>query len=165
MREPVEFERLGIEHQTEVMHILNYYIENSFAAFPEKKLPDTFYGNLLEMTKGYPAYAVKADGKVIGFSFLRAYNPLAFNESTEITYFIDKDYSGRGIGKMILNKIEKDAKSRGIRNILASINSRNTHSLKFHEKNGFVECGKFPGIGEKFGKRFDIIWMIKKIIY
>lgn len=152
MKQPVEFESLGIEHQTEVLNILNYYVENSFAAYPEKKLLDAFYGNLLEITKGYPAYAVKIDGRVIGFSFLRAYNPLAFNESSEITYFIDKDYSGKGIGKIILDKIEKDAKDKGICNILASISSQNVHSLKFHEKNGFVQCGKFPEIGKKFGR-------------
>ncbi len=163
MEQPIEFENLGIEHQTEVMNILNYYVENSFAAYPDKKLPDAFLGDLLEMTKGYPAYAVKMGGKVVGFSFLRAYNPLAFSETAEITYFIDKDYSGKGIGKIILDKIEGDAKNKGICNILASISSQNPHSLKFHEKNGFVECGKFPEIGEKFGTKVDVIWMIKKI--
>ncbi|WP_310600499.1 N-acetyltransferase family protein [Desulfobulbus sp.] len=163
MKRSIELKSLGAEHQGEVMNILNYYVENSFAAYPEKKLPDAFYGNLLEMTKGYPAYVVKIDGKVIGFSFLRAYNPVAFNESAEITCFIDKDYSGKGIGKIILNKIEESGKNKGICNILASISSQNASSLKFYEKNGFVECGRFPEIGKKFGKKVDVVYMIKKI--
>ena len=164
MNQAIEFENLNIRHQTEVISIFNYYVENSYAAYLEKRVPDAFFGNLLEMTKGYPAYAVKMNEKVIGFCFLRAYNPFpAFSESTEITYFMDKDYSGKGIGKIILDKIEEDAKEKGICNILASISSLNINSLKFHKKNGFIECGKFPEIGKKFGKAFDIIWMIKKI--
>ena len=146
------------------MAIFNYYVENSYAAYPEKKVPDTFFVHMLEITKGYPAYAVKMNEKVIGFCFLRAYKPFsAFSESAEITCFIDKDYSGKGIGKVIFDKLEKDAKEMGICNILASITSLNVNSLKFHEKNGFIECGKFSKIGKRFGKKFDIIYMIKKI--
>ena len=159
------FEELNEEHKIDIMSILNYYVENSYAAFPEKKLDDTFFGNLLCMTEGYPAYAVKMDEKVVGFAFLRAYNPFStFNETAEITYFIDKDYSGKGLGRIILNKIEEEAKAKGICNILASISSKNIHSIKFHEKNGFVKCGEFSEIGRKFGNTFDVIWMIKNLL-
>ena len=160
----VIFEELNEEHKNDVMSILNYYIENSYAAFPEKSLPDEFFGKLMCMTEGFPAYAVKMDEKVVGFAFLRAYNPFStFRETAEITYFIDKDYSGKGLGRKILDKIEEDAKAKGICNILASISSKNAHSIKFHEKNGFVKCGEFSEIGRKFGNAFDIIWMIKKL--
>ena len=161
----ITFEKLNEEHKIDVMSILNYYVDNSYAAFPEKSLPDEFFGNLMRMTEGYPAYAVKMDEKVVGFAFLRAYNPFStFRETAEITYFIDKDYSGKGLGRIILDKIEEDAKSKGICNILASISSKNEHSIKFHEKNGFVKCGEFPEIGRKFGNPFDIIWMRKNLL-
>ena len=160
----VTFEELNEEHKIDVMRIFNYYAEKSYAAYPEKRLPYAFFGNIMGMTEGYPAYAVKMDDKVAGFAFLRAYNPFStFSETAEITYFIDKDYSGKGLGRIILDKIEEDAKAKGIRNILASISSKNVHSIKFHEKNGFVKCGEFPKIGRKFGNTFDIIWMIKPL--
>src|SRR5574344_414334 len=107
MEELIEFEDLMIEHKTKVMDIFNYYIENSYAAYPEKRLPDDFYVRILDMTKGYPAFVIKANGIIIGFCFVRAYNPFpAFNETVEISYFIDKGYSGKGIGKLALNKLE-----------------------------------------------------------
>jgi len=159
------FEKLNKEHEIDVMSIFNYYVENSYAAYPEKSLPDVFFKNLMCMTEGYPAYTVKMDEKVVGFAFLRAYNPFpTFNETAEITYFIDKDYSGKGLGRIILDKIEEDAKVKGICNILASISSKNVHSIKFHEKNGFVKCGEFPEIGRKFGNTFDVIWMRKNLL-
>jgi len=164
MKHSVKFENLNKEHVPEITGIYNYYVENSYAAYLEEKVTDDFFYNLLESTKSYPAYAIKADEKVVGFCFLRAYNQSSlFSETAEITYFIDKDYSGKRIGVIILDRIEEKAKERGICNILASISSLNDNSLKFHKKNGFIECGKFPGIGKKFGKTFDVIWMFKKL--
>lgn len=164
IEEKIEFEDLRIEHKTEVMNIFNYYIENSYAAYPEKRLPDEFYARILDMTKGYPAFVIKANSIIIGFCFVRAYNPFpAFSETVEISYFINRSYSGKGIGKLALLKLEEESGKKGIKTILASITSLNPESIKFHQKNGFIECGKFREIGKKFGKVFDIIWMEKKI--
>jgi len=33
----IEYVKMGIEHANDVMLIFNYYIENSFAAYPEQK--------------------------------------------------------------------------------------------------------------------------------
>jgi len=64
---------------------------------------------------------------------------------------------------MILERFINEAKSLGIDHILASISSLNQKSMDFHLKNGFKECGRFPGIGEKFGNTFDMIWMQRQI--
>jgi phosphinothricin acetyltransferase len=154
------------KHGREVMDIFNYYVENSFAAYPEQKLPYEFFGKFLEMTRGYPAYVIKnnADGKVIGFCFLRAYNPMPiFRETAEISYFLDKDEAGKGIGKDALGLLEREGRKMGIKYILANISSRNDQSLHFHQKNGFIECGRFLNIGRKSGKDFDVVWMEKEI--
>lgn len=160
----INFENMSLKHQKEIMDIFNYYAENSFSAYPESKLPVEFYGKFLEMTKGYPAFAIIYVGNVAGFCFIRAYNPFpAFKETAEITYFISKEFTGKGIGKAALDKLEAEAKNIGVKNILASITSENMQSISFHKKFGFTECGKFEGIGKKWNKSFDIIWMQKKI--
>lgn len=82
MKQSLEFENLDMSHMAEVMSIFNYYVENSYAAYAEMKMPDTFFSTILEMTKGYPAYIVKVNDKVAGFCFIRAYNPFpAFSET------------------------------------------------------------------------------------
>ena len=63
----VTFEELNGGHKIDVMNIYNYYVENSYAAYPEKKLEYSFFENIMNMTKGYPAYAIKMDEKVVGF--------------------------------------------------------------------------------------------------
>ncbi len=160
----IVFEPITQEHKNKVMDIFNYYAENSFAAYPETKLPDEFFNMFLEIANKYPVYAIKIEGlyKVVGFCLLRSYNPIpSFKETAEISYFIDKDYVGQEIGKKALDMLEKDAKKLGIRTILANISSKNTASIMFHQKNGFVERGRLAEIGRKFGEYFDIIWMQK----
>ena len=158
------FERMSIEHKKEIMDIFNYYVENSFAAYPDTILPYDFYGKFMEMTKDYPAFSIKVECKIVGFCFLRAYNPFpTFKETAEITYFIDKDFKGKGIGKIALMKLEMEARQKGIKIILANIASVNEESLAFHIKNGFKECGRFEKIIKKKDKKFDIVRMQKMI--
>lgn len=160
----ITFENMSEKHRDGVMNIFNYYAENSFSAYPEKQLPIEFYGKFLEMTKGYPSFTILYENKIAGFCFLRAYNPFpAFKETAEITYFISKEYTGKGLGKAALDKLEAEAKNIGIKNILASITSENIQSISFHKKSGFTECGRFKCIGKKWEKPFDIIWMQKEI--
>jgi len=160
------FVKMTKEYSKEVMDIFNYYIENSFAAYPESKLTYEFYNKFLETTKGYPAFIIKNknDGKIVGFCFLRAYNPFpVFKETAEITYFLEKNEIGKGIGKEALNKLERKAKKIGIKKLLANISSENITSIEFHKKNGFKECGRFHSIGKKKDKHFDIVWMEKTL--
>ncbi len=162
----VQFEALQEGHAREVMDIFNFYIAHGFAAYPETALPESFFGKLLEMTAGYPAFAMKdaEGGGTIGFCFLRPYNPFAtFKKTAEITYFIKPDFTGRGLGAQALARLELEAKGKGIRFLLASISSKNEMSLAFHKKNGFWQCGNFKNIGEKRGEPFSVVWMQKEL--
>ena len=62
--------------QKEIIDIFNYYVENSFAAYPEQKLPYECFYHFLEICEGYPAITAKDEqGNILGFGMLRAYNP------------------------------------------------------------------------------------------
>ncbi|MCK9627161.1 MAG: N-acetyltransferase family protein [Bacteroidales bacterium] len=162
--EKFEFVKMDQDHGKEIMEIFNYYIETTTAAYPQHPLPEAFFGKILEVTAEYPAFTILSDKKVVGFCFLKPHNPLpTFRRSAEITYFIKKEYTGKGLGKMALEILEQEAPKTGIKNILASISGDNDGSINFHRKNGFVECGRFKDAGEKFGKTFDVVWMIKKV--
>lgn len=160
----IEFAPMCEEHGPEIMEIFNHYIANSFAAYPDTTLPPQAFALFLQMTKGYPAFAIMDGSRLIGFCFLRAYNPMpAFSATAEITSFIHPEFTGMGIGRSALAKIEEAARGAGIRRILASISSLNAGSIRFHAVNGFLECGRFHGIGVKKGNVFDVVWMEKEI--
>ena len=95
---------------------------------------------------------------------MRAYNPFpTFARTAEISYFIEQGYTGRGLGKAALARLEEEARARGIRCLLASVSSANEQSLAFHRRNGFSECGRFLRVGEKKGMAFDVVWMQKEL--
>lgn len=146
-----------------IIDIFNYYVENSFAAYPEQSVSYDFFDLLLKASDGYPAIVVN-DGKgaVIGFGMLRSYHPLSvFSKTAEISYFIKPDWVGKGLGKKMLDYLINKGKDKGITSILASISSLNQPSIRFHQRNGFIECGRFKNIGEKKGQIFDLVFMQK----
>ncbi|MGA1792093.1 MAG: N-acetyltransferase family protein [bacterium] len=161
----IRIKALTRNHQTEVMDIFNYYIENSFAAYPEDPLPYEFFDRLLKICEGYPAIiAENEDSHIIGFGMLRAYHPFpTFSGTAEISYFIRPEFTGKGVGQMMLDYLVNKAKEKGIASILASISSLNQGSINFHRRNGFVECGRFKGIGRKKGRVFDVVYMQKML--
>ena len=162
---PYSIRPMSAQDREPIMDIFNFYVENSFAAYPETKLPYQAFDMFLKMSKGYPAGTVlDQEGKVVGFGMLRAYHPMpAFSKTAEITYFLHPDHTGKGIGKKLLDYLEKGAREMSLENILASISSLNDGSVEFHRKNGFKDCGLFKDIGSKKGKTFDMVWLQKKL--
>lgn len=152
---------ISAEDRESIIDIFNYYVENSFAAYPENKLPYESFDMFLQMANGFPRGTIKnQDGKIVGFGMLRAHNPMpTFSQTAEVTYFIHPDHTGKGMGRMLLDYLENGAVEKGITNILANISSLNPSSIKFHQKNGFIECGRFRKVGKKKGRQFDTVWM------
>jgi L-amino acid N-acyltransferase YncA len=159
------FELLTIKHQKSVINIFNYFVKNTFAAYPIIQAKKDFFDNLMEMSIDYLAVVIKADGnKIVGFAALWSYGcRMTFNETAELFYFILPEHSRKGLGKTILDRFAKEARRRGIYNLLVNISSKNHQSVAFHRKYGFKECGRLQKIGKKFGKSFDVIWMQKKL--
>ena len=81
----IRFEKMGEGDREAVIDLFNYYIENSFAAYPDKKVPYGLFDQFLALTEGYPAFTVRDEesaDRIVGFAFLRPYHPL-------------RDFSGR----------------------------------------------------------------------
>lgn len=164
---PIDYTLRAIlpEDREPVMDIFNYYVETSFAAYPDTKLPYQAFDLFLQMSNGYPRAAVTSPaGKVVGFGMLRPHHLLpTFAQTAEVTYFIHPDHTGWGIGKKLLGFLEEGARKKGITTILASIASLNPGSVRFHERNGFVEVGRLVKVGKKLGEEFDTVWMQKML--
>ena len=152
-------------HGRAIIDIFNYYVRQSFAAYPDQPVPYEFFGRFQQMTQGYPAYVAKVEsGQVVGFGFLRPFHPAGTLQRTaEVTYFLSPEFTKQGIGTALLNRLVEEAIPRGIALLVASISSKNEESIAFHRKNGFRECGRFERAGRKYGQDFDIVWMQRQL--
>ncbi len=153
------------EDREAVIDIFNHYVEHSFAAFPESRLPYQAFDMFRQMAHGYPSGAIAdQNGVVVGFGMLRAHNPMpVFSGTAEWTCFIDRRHTGAGLGKTMLAFLESGGRQMGITNILAHISSLNEASIGFHLKHGFTECGRFENVGKKNGRLFSSVWMQKTL--
>jgi phosphinothricin acetyltransferase len=158
---PVKLEPLSTEHGGPVIDIFNHYIEHTFAAFLEDKVPYPFFNVLLRTAEGYPAAAVKTEaGDVVGFGLLRPHSPLPTTAGTaEISSFLHPDHCGRGIGGILLDHLLEAAAAKGIHTVLAAVSAVNEPSIRFHRKHGFVECGRFREVFRKKSRYVDTVWM------
>jgi phosphinothricin acetyltransferase len=59
----------------------------------------------------------------------------------------------------MLERIVAEARRKGIDSILANVSSLNEESLRFHERHGFSECGRFRNVARKKGRDLDAVWM------
>jgi len=153
--------KVSEEDGKDITDIFNYFVENSFAAYPEKRVQNVFFERLKQLAGGFPIYAIGiSGGGLAGFGLLRPYHLLeTFKRTAELTYFILPMHISKGLGTKLLNVLIEEAKKKGFDSLLASISSLNEISLNFHLKNGFTECGRFKRIGRKFGQDFDEVWM------
>lgn len=160
-----KLEPVRAEDGNQVIDIFNYYVENSFAAYPEDRVPYEFFQSFLNLTQGCPFLVAKdVSDRIVGFGSLRPYSPMpTFSHAAEITYFFSPEHTSKGLGKQMLDRLITEARRMGIATVLASISSLNQTSLAFHKKNGFVESGRFIGIGRKKGQEFDVVWMQRMV--
>ena len=153
------------EHRKPVMGIFNFFIEKTFAAYPEAPLSEGVFDQFLALSRKYPAIVVKDQGgHVVGFAFLQPYHPAdSFRHTAVATYFILPEHTRKGIGARILEDFIREARKKGLKHLLVNISSLNPGSIEFHRKNGFRKCSTFSDIGHKTGKTFSVVWMERAI--
>ncbi len=156
----VEMQR---RHGQAVLAIINHYIINDFAAFPEQPVGIAFFEGMLRRASGYPALVVKKGRSAeVGFGLLTPHHIVpTFRRTAEISYFLHPDHTRHGLGSLLLSRLLAEGQPKGVDNVLARISSHNQASLAFHQKHGFTLCGRFRRAGRKFGRDFDEVWMQK----
>lgn len=85
--------------------------------------------------------AVKND-QVAGYIGYRQPIPIPSNQHVlEIDIGIHPDFQGQGIGKKLLQYMEKWAKTAGYKKISLRVLATNPNAINFYKKNGYVEQG------------------------
>ncbi len=77
--------------------------------------------------------------------------------TVEHTIHVREDAWGRGVGRLLIGALVEHARAAGRRVLIAAIDGENVESIAFHERLEFVEVGRLPGVGEKFGRRLDLV--------
>ncbi len=104
--------------------------------------------------------ALAANGDVAGFAYLsRMSDKSGWRFAREDTIYLAPAYRGRGVGRVLLEALLGEARTIGLRVIVASITSENAASVALHRRCGFEIVGTLKNAGFKFGRWLDTTYM------
>jgi phosphinothricin acetyltransferase len=70
--------------------------------------------------------------------------------------YVDRNCRGKGIGKLLLQKIIDAARELKLHSIIAGIDAENEVSIELHKKLGFKEAAHLKEVGYKFDRWLDL---------
>ena len=149
---------------TAILAIINEAILNSTALYDyhPRSLDQQIAIFEDKISKGFPVIIAEMNNKVIGFGY---YSEFRFREAYKFTVehsvYADKNYIGKGIGKLLLTELIQLAKAQNLHTMIGVIDSENTNSIDFHKKFGFENVGFIKESGFKFDRWLHSVFMQK----
>jgi phosphinothricin acetyltransferase len=144
-----------------IAEIYNYYIVNTTTSFETEPLSvDDMRQRIASISDRFPYFVWVADGRVVAYCYAHEWKErAAYSHTWETTVYIDAAYQGQGIGRKLMMALIAECRTRGAYVMVACITAENSCSIRFHQKLGFAAVSHFIGVGEKFGRRLDVVDM------
>lgn len=115
-------------------------------------------------TKSYPVIVAAEGEQVLGYASFGDFRPFeGFRISVEHSVYVAESARGRGLGRALVEALFAPARALGKQVMIGGITAGNDASLRLHAQLGFVETGRMPGIGLKFGQRMDLVFMQREL--
>ncbi len=111
--------------------------------------------------RGLPWLVAEEDGGVLGYAYAGAFRPrAAYRYTVEDSIYVAPDAAGRGLGRSLLQALIAECEALGLRQMAAVIgDSGNAASIGLHRSCGFELLAVLPGLGFKFDRWVDVVWM------
>jgi phosphinothricin acetyltransferase len=110
--------------------------------------------------KNFPVIVAEVNEIVIGFGSYGTFREkIGYQYTVEHSVYVEDEFTGKGIGKLLLSELIQLAKQQGFHVMIGAIDADNKGSIAFHKKFSFVENGIIKEAGFKFGKWLDLLFM------
>lgn len=149
-----------------IREIYNHYVLNSSITFDDRAL------TLAEVRKklataakiGLPFLVAESpSGQLLGSAWLLPWQGNSSRwKTSEVSIYLGPAATGRGLGKALLTRLLDDAKTAGVRQVIAVIADKGADaSIGMHKKLGFKETGRMGRVGYKYGRWLGTVTMQK----
>ncbi len=81
----------------------------------------------------------------------------------EHTIHVHPETRGRGIGRMLMDAVERHAAAGGAHALFAGVSGENAAGRAFHVRLGYEPVAVLPEVGHKFGRWIDLHLMRKRL--
>lgn len=111
-------------------------------------------------TRNFPVLVATQHDKVVAYASygdFRAFTGYRF--TVEHSIYVHADHRGQGVAKTLLPTLIEHARIAGLHAMVAGIEAQNAASIALHANFGFIEVGRLPEVGYKFGRYLDLVFM------
>ncbi|MGN1190760.1 MAG: GNAT family N-acetyltransferase [Candidatus Ornithospirochaeta sp.] len=159
-----------IKDGEEILSIYTPYVQSTAITFEYTPPTISEMEERIEERRGkYPFLVLEDGNEILGYAYLSPFKEReAYSWSAETSIYLKMDIRGKGLGSILLEALEEEARKMNILTLDASIalpreetEYLTDQSKLFHEKRGYNTVAHFPQSGYKFGYWFDMIWMEK----
>lgn len=147
-------------HYPFVSKIYKEGIDTGIATF-ETKVSDWNYWNKVHLSLG--RIFIEQSGIMLGWAALSSVSQRpVYSGVAEVSVYVAKQARGKGIGKLLLEKLIQISEQHEIWTLQSSIMPENKASLQLHLSCGFREIGYREKIGQLNNQWFDNIIMERR---
>ncbi len=160
-------------HIAQITKIYAHYVNNTVISF-DLTAPDISHmkGKFGTIRRNrQPLIVATINDKPVGYAYASTYRTRpAYRFTCENAIYLDPEYTGKGLGSMLMKELLIRSKEFGFNQMIAIITdgggeyaSQPAGSIALHKKFGFELLGRFPQLGYKFNTWHGIVHMQKKL--
>ena len=156
-------------HLPGITAIFNHAVRETFSIWSESETTIDLRRTWMaaRRTAGFPVIVAVDSAQpdtVLGYGSFGTFRDFpGYVKTVEHSVYIAPAAQRRGIGRRVLAELVTRAKAKGLEAMVGGIDSANTGSIALHEQAGFEVQGALKGVGRKFGKRLDLVFMVKAL--
>ncbi len=123
-----------------------------------------FSERIAAISAWYPYLVCEEDNTLVGYACAHRHGEReAYQWGAELSVYLDRDYTSKGLGKMMYRMLIDMLKAQGIRTVYGAVTAPNIKSEALHNALGFCVLGVYHNAGYKKGRWHDVVWYEKQI--
>lgn len=147
-----------------LLEIYKEYIDTPITFEYELPSDEEFRERIRSISSFYPYLVYESGGVIMGYAYAhRQKERAAYQWNAELSVYISKACTGRGIGRALYTALIEILKRQNIRTVYGCVTLPNAASEQLHKSMGFKEAGVHHHTGYKCGEWHDVAWFEKQI--
>ena len=159
----------GEQHLPGIMAIFNHAVRETFSIWSETETTLEQRRAWMEARRkgGFPVLVAVDSARpneVLGYGSFGVFRDFpGYAGTVEHSVYVSPSAQRQGVGRAILAALIDQARARDLTAMVGGIDSANAASIALHEQAGFEVHGNLKGVGRKFGKTLDLVFMVKAL--
>ncbi|MGI9367281.1 MAG: GNAT family N-acetyltransferase [Ruegeria sp.] len=155
----------SVQDAKAIAEITNKVIRDTLITFTtDERTPDSIAADI--ESRGERFLVAELGREVVGFATYGEFRRgPGYAYCREHSIQLSPSARGHGLGRNLMERLEKIAVADGVHVLVAGISSENPGAIAFHASLGFSQIGRMPEVAKKWDRWLDLVLMQKILAY